>query len=386
MGQHYYLQQSKEIYNQLKEDALQEVRHRAEKFTQQVVDPEKIKPEFRLHVADLRYVLSHYRRLLEAEEKILNNSPYELRAKLEKELLKLYGDKIVGCINHYAQLMEPVCADLSPAQHFLYKTYFQEQLLEFVTFSSAFSTRALLKPNGYAGDFLMMEMLCDDNVYIGKTLFEKCCHRFSVTSPSGAPVKNRLRVMYKVLEESVHETLQKKDKVRVLDLACGPSIPVQQFMELPESNKLEIFFLDQDSDAIEKLQRKLSDLKEKYERRTSFHFFNQPIQAMFSDPEILGRLADQDLILCSGLFDYLEDGLSQMLISVLYSLLSPGGTLLIGNLCPAETTKIFQWYVNEWPLNFRTAEELKSLAPEGTQPEILAEELGFNLFLKIKKA
>ncbi len=386
MGQHYYLQQSKEIYNQLKEESLQEVRHRAEKFTQQVVDPEKIKPEFRLHVADLRYVLSHYRRLLDAEEKILNNSPYEVRGKLEKELLKLYGDKIVGSINHYAVLMEPLCADLSPAQHFLYKTYFQEQLLEFVTFSSAFSTRALLKPNGYAGDFVMMEMLCDDNVYVGKTLFEKCCHRFSVTSPSGAPVKNRLRVMYQVLEEGVREALQKKDKVRVLDLACGPSIPVQQFMQLPESNKLEIFFLDQDSDAIEKLQRKLSDLKEKYERRTSFHFFNQPIQAMFSDPEILSRLADQDLILCSGLFDYLDDGLSQMLINVLYALLSPGGTLLIGNLCPAETTKIFQWYVNEWPLNFRTAEELKALAPEGTQPEILAEELGFNLFLKIKKA
>lgn len=381
----YYLEQSKEIYKSLKDTFLTETQKRANFFLEQVVDPQKIKPEFRLHVADLRYRLNHYKRLLDTEEQILKNSPWEMRGKMEKELLSIYGDRIVEDINHYAKLMEPLCQDLTPQQHFIYKTYFQEQLLEFVTFSSAFSTRAILKPRGYAGDYKTMEMLCDDNVYVGNTLFEKCCHRFSVTSPSGSPVKNRLKVIYNILESTVKEALTKKDKVRIFDLACGPSIPIQQFMALPESNKLEIFFLDQDSDAIDLLQQQLFDLKEKFQRTTQLHFYNQPIQQVLSNPEIISQLQKQDLIISSGLFDYLDDNLSRLLITVLYDLLSPGGILFIGNLCPAETTKIFQWYVNEWPLNFRTKEELLSLAPQGTNPEILTEELGFNLFLKIKK-
>lgn len=385
MQQSHYLQQSKAIYNQLKETLLQETRERAGKFQNQVIDPQKLKPEFRLEIADLHYRLSHYKRLLDAEESILHNSPYEVRAKMEKELLSIYGDKIVALITHHATRIEPLCQDLSPEEHFLYKTYFQEHLLDFVTFCSAFSTRAISKPREYAGDDVMMAMLCDDNVYVGKTLFEKCCHRFSVTSPSGAPVKNRLKVICNVLEESVHDTLQTKDTVRVLDLACGPSIPLQRFMKRPESSHLEIFFLDQDADAIENLQHRLRDLKEQYQRHTHFHFYSRPIQAMLSDPEILSQVAKQDLIICSGLFDYIDDNLSRMLIHVLYSLLNSGGTLLVGNLCPAETTKIFQWYVNEWPLNFRSKEELLALAPEETKAEILAEELGFNLFLKISK-
>ena len=385
MHDYYYLQQSKAIYNQLKETELKDTRDRAEKFLKQIVDPEKIKPEFRLQVADLRYRLSHYQRLLDAEEKILANAPYEIKTKMEKELLTIYGDKIVADINHYAKLMEPLCQGLSPVEHFIYKTYFQEQLLEFVTFCSAFSTRAILKPHGYAGDFIMMEMLCDDNVYVGKTLFEKCCHRFSVTSPSGAPVKNRLKVMYDILVATVQVALKSKDTVRVLDLACGPSIPFQRFMTTPESNQVEAFFLDQDTDAIERLQHRLRNLQEQYQRRTRFAFFNQPIQKMLSDPETMGQLNGQDLIISSGLFDYLDDDLSKMLLQVLYSMLNPKGVLLAGNLCPAETTKIFQWYVNEWPLNFRTREELAALAPADTKPEILAEELGFNLFLKIIK-
>lgn len=385
MGNAYYLNQSKSIYKQLKEKSLIQTKNRSEENIKQIIDPETIKPEFRLHVADLRYRLSHYKRLLDIEDAVVKNSPWEIRSKTEEALLSIYGDKIVADINRYAARMEPLCQDLSPEEHFIYKTYFQEHLLEFVTFCSAFSTRAILKPNGYAGDYKMMKMLCDDQIYVGKTLFEKCCHRFSVTSPSGAPVKNRLKVISTTLEKSVRETLQFKKTVRILDLACGPSIPIQRFLETPESNHLEIFFLDQDKEVIEMLQRRLRDLKERYQRTTQFYFYNQSIQKILSDPEILAKLSEQDLIMSSGLFDYLDDDLSMMLIQVLYSLLAPKGTLLIGNLCPAETTKIFQWYVNEWPLNFRTREELLALAPLGTKPEILAEELGFNLFLKIQK-
>lgn len=341
-----------------------------------LVDPREVKPEFRILVGDLRYLLSRYKKILDQEEQ---------EKKLEGELLNLYGDKIVSEINTAAQAMEPLCADLSPEDHFVHKAYFQEHLLEFVTFCSAFSTRAYQKPRGYAGDYVMMNMLCDDNVYVGRTLFEKCIHRFSITSPSGSLVKSRLQVISQVLEKTVLETLKKRDRVKVMDLACGPSIPIQAFLRRPEGRCLEVTFIDQDAEAIGFLRSDIQNLKDQYGGPAKVHYYNQSIRDLLSDPQQLEVLSGQDLILCSGLFDYLDDDTARLLLQVLYTLAVSLGTLLIGNISPRLTTKIFQWYVNEWPLTYRDEEELKSLAPEGCETKILSEPLGFNLFLRMTK-
>jgi len=383
MGETYYLEKTKQIYGALKESVLTQAQRRTGEFISQVVDPAKVHPDFRLHVGDLCYRLSHYKRLLDIEDSILKNQPYEIRSKLEKEILSTYGDKICEELNTHAKAIEPLCKSLSALEHSQYKTYFQERLLDLVTFQSEAAERAYNKPNGYAGDYKLMEAFASENIYQGKTLYEKCIYRWSVTWPSAAPVKSRLQVIHRELKESVESTLQKKDRIRMLDLACGPAIPVQWMMQEEISDKMECFFLDQDAEAIGNLQSRLRDLKEQHGRKTQFHYYNQSIQKLLSDPKMIEELKGQDFIVSSGLFDYLDDNLAQMLVQVLYSLLNPGGTLLIGNLSSDEPTTAFQWYIVEWPLYFRTQEEVLALAPEGVKANIIAEELGYNLFLKI---
>ncbi len=385
MSHYNFLEHSKEIYRNQKNHNLTIAKSRSEELAKLVLDPNSIDAQFKVLVADLRYRLSSFKKILDAEEQTLKLQPFEIRKKLEQQLLDFYGELIVGDINHYATQMEPLATQLKAEQHFVYKTYFQEHLLEFVTYSSKFSTRAIEKPNGYAGDYLMMDMLCDENVYHGNTLFEKCVHRFSVTSPSGAPVKNRVALIYEQMKDSLHQQQKQHQQLKVLDLACGPSLYTQKFIEQHPIENIKFFFLDQDPESIEYLQLKLQSLCERHHKPLNAHYYTQNFQQLLMDPSVIEEISNQNFIVSSGLFDYVDENTFSLLANFLFTLLAPGGTLLIGNLCPRETTKIFQWYVNEWPLNFRTEEKLLQLAPPKAKTEILAEQLGYNLFLKMTK-
>ena len=95
-----------------------------------------------------------------------------------------------------------------------------------------------------------------------------------------------------------------------------------------------------------------------------------------------------DFIYSSGLFDYFDDTTFEMAVQALYSFLDEGGVMAIGNISPEDYSKTVKWYLDDWPLIYRTREELLKFVPTDPKPQevlIETEITGYNLFLVIRK-
>jgi hypothetical protein len=90
-----------------------------------------------------------------------------------------------------------------------------------------------------------------------------------------------------------------------------------------------------------------------------------------------------------GLTDYLQDAFVVDLINWSYDHLSPGGTLIIGNVVPSNPDKAYMDHILEWELIHRTPEELCALFARskfGPAPVTLREEpAGVDLFAFCRK-
>ena len=93
-----------------------------------------------------------------------------------------------------------------------------------------------------------------------------------------------------------------------------------------------------------------------------------------------------DLIWSAGLFDYLDDKKFIFLFKRFLAMLNDGGTIIIGNVSPANTSRPYMEF-GEWFLNHRTKSELQSLAQQcGLGLDSITvehEPEGYNLFLKV---
>ncbi len=82
-----------------------------------------------------------------------------------------------------------------------------------------------------------------------------------------------------------------------------------------------------------------------------------------------GRLAltDLSLVYASGLFDYLSEGLAIRLARFMFSLLGPGGRMLIANFTPDSHGRAYMEAFMDWNLIYRDEDDMKAIA--ATLPE-----------------
>jgi extracellular factor (EF) 3-hydroxypalmitic acid methyl ester biosynthesis protein len=104
--------------------------------------------------------------------------------------------------------------------------------------------------------------------------------------------------------------------------------------------------------------------------------------------DLIDKIRDSNLIICPGLFDYLNDRIAIKIIEELYSNLAPNGELYIGNVSKANPCRFSMHFITEWKLIERNESDLISLAPDGISRDkvsVISEPLNVNLFLKLTK-
>ncbi|MGD0278423.1 MAG: class I SAM-dependent methyltransferase [Smithella sp.] len=227
---------------------------------------------------------------------------------------------------------------------------------------------AVLKPHGYAGDFIIIE-----RIYSGwlspKSHLVKWDHFFHAQEAPRA-ILNRKKYFLDILR-----SLRARDKkCNVLNIGCGPAQDVVEFL-LEE--KTQIFFecVDYDRNAIEysfnKVQEKglLSNVE--FHRDNAFRF--RPSKQF-------------DLIWSSGLFDYLDDQNFKKLLMKQLAFVRAGGELIVGNFSLDNPTRDYMEFGN-WFLHHRSPDDLIIMASECGVPRekiaVKSEPLGVNLFLHI---
>ena len=191
---------------------------------------------------------------------------------------------------------------------------------------SRMAERAYYKPKGYAGDYMMMEMLYA-NEPKGDGKLGLLMDSWFLNIAGARAVRARRALLSAKLAEIFTQKASQARRVRILDLACGSCREMFDFIgACPESEKIEAICMDADIAALEYTNRHVNVIP----HRASVKFLQDNVVRW-----AVGRaghdLELQDLVYSVGLTDYLDDRLFKALVKRCFKQLNPGGVLIVGN-------------------------------------------------------
>ncbi|MCU0587711.1 MAG: cyclic nucleotide-binding domain-containing protein [Syntrophobacteraceae bacterium] len=257
--------------------------------------------------------------------------------------------------------------------------YFFKELFPYFM-RSRFAERAYFKPKGYAGDYLMMEMIYR-NQPEGDGKLGVILDRWYLDTSAARAVRGRRELLGSSLREICGERMSSPGPIRIMNLACGSNRELFDFLsECKYTEKIEAICVDADLDALQ------------YTNQHVNVFHHGALIRLMNDNVVkwsLGRVRHDfgmfDIVYSAGLTDYLDRRLFKALVTRCFEHLKPGGILIIGNFGPNNPNRVFMDRILQWKLIHRHESELRQLfeeTPFGERCEIIQEKNGVNLFAK----
>jgi extracellular factor (EF) 3-hydroxypalmitic acid methyl ester biosynthesis protein len=226
-----------------------------------------------------------------------------------------------------------------------------------VLWRSAPIARSFFKPHGYAGDYRIIEMMYDLEAAAGgdptQPALVNCLDHFYSTLHSVRGVWERRHRLARLLREQYE---RRRGTLRVLDVACGGSRYARDFLESagPDAD-VRITLIDQDACAVE------------YVRRQALARWSGRVEAVSLPIARVGELVRDrrfDVVISSGLFDYLDQPTATGYAHLLFECLAPGGVLGITNFHREDPSAFCKDWFGDWQLVLRDESEVRSLFPE----------------------
>jgi len=239
---------------------------------------------------------------------------------------------------------------------------------------------ARFKPHGYAGDYQMLARICED--FCCEHSLGRAFDRYFQRQAAPQAVRSRTE---QTAVAVASDCLKHEGSVRhVVSVGSGPAMDVRGALELlPKERRtsLRVSLLDLDPNALD-FARELVEplLPPGALRSVRTNLFRL---AQGADPG--AALEGPDVLICSGLFDYLADEPAVSMLRFFWEELSAGGVLLVGNFSPHNPTRAYMEWIGNWYLTYRTAEQMEQLGVRAGIPRdqftIGCERLGVDLFL-----
>jgi hypothetical protein len=155
-------------------------------------------------------------------------------------------------------------------------------------------------------------------------------------------------------EERVHLLRQRvrSGGNRLASIGCGSCIELwdQTF------TGRDILLIDQDAGALEQAKIKVPPT---IGRLT---FVQQNILKFILRTRNDQTIGGRDFVYAFGLFDYFDIASAMRLANGLWSLVAPGGCLLVTNAHPSNPTRFWMEYCGDWFLQYKTEAEILSLS------------------------
>lgn len=319
---------------------------------------------WRARVADAHHLLQVARSHFDACEKELSQLGTE-RLEREPALIRAFYDSWAPRYQAVFTELYELSRGFDQKQVELASHYAERHLYPLLK-GCPLHSRSHDKPSGYAGDYQTM-LLCSGPDYLAGSLYERFLYWVARNYTMVRTVPARQRTMRAVIAE-VATTV--KGPKKVVSIACGPALEIQQFVRDMEPTPIRFVLVDQDEAALAYANDKIaaamlgnSRLRDEVEvecLHLSVRQLMKPeTQELLSS---IARVRGASLIYSAGLFDYLPDSVAQKLLMKLYDLLGTGGRLFVGNLRETPDTTWLLDYVLNWPLVYRTRESMESLA------------------------
>jgi SAM-dependent methyltransferase len=234
---------------------------------------------------------------------------------------------------------------------------------------STYWSRSLIKPHGYAGDYRMVELMYDLEIA-------------PEADPCAPAVVNVLDSLFRSVHSVqavwhrrawfaglIEAALTDVDRpVRVLDVACGGSRYVRDVIDRRGPTAVHATFLDQDPAAVAHVASWLPAPAHPHARLVC-----APIRDLPASIPVAADPADGfDVVIATGVFDYLPDDAAHGLLDHMYAVTRPGGTVAICNFAPADRSRLVKSWLVDWPLIYRTDVELAGLFGIRPDPRVTA--------------
>ncbi len=229
-----------------------------------------------------------------------------------------------------------------------------------------------VKPFGYPGDFTIIHNIY--KVHVNPDNKYGNWDRFFQNQAGAQAVRNRKDYFLKRCAEIENGEGEAK---HVLILGSGPATDVNEYLQNNPHSKIKFDLVDFDQNAIDFAKKQNEPF------RDSIKYFK--INVLRYKP-----YQWYDLIWSAGLFDYFKDKHFVYMINKYYKYLADGGEFIIGNFSHSNPTRRLMEVLSDWYLVHRSKNDLVRMALEAEAAkelvEVEMEELGVNLFLRIKAA
>jgi len=230
------------------------------------------------------------------------------------------------------------------------------QLVGAWVYKSAFMKRAFEKPEGYAGDYKILEIIYD-NKPISKKIGLYFDNYF-LKSPYAVAVRTRKDRLRELLQNYINET--ELNRINILNIDCGSCREIRELLSSLKTRSFITFAcLDRDEGALRFSQDMLYG---KTPKNVEFKFAKEDIMNLIKNEDSLQLYGKQNLIYSLGLIDYLPDELLKKLIRVLYQLLREGGEIILTHKNKDKTfPPIIPDWLCDWKFVPRNKEEVVKL-------------------------
>ena len=161
----------------------------------------KVRPEFKLVVADMQSLFADLRLWLDQVELGIRSSPGGERMEMERQAAEELAGPILPVIEALGDRFEEVASTLEAELRPVH-IHFTRRQLHSALLCSPFSYRTYHKPLGYAGDYEMVNMIVRDP-YQGGSLFAKVVNAWFLNQLPAQAHRNRIKVLkQKLIEEA----------------------------------------------------------------------------------------------------------------------------------------------------------------------------------------
>jgi extracellular factor (EF) 3-hydroxypalmitic acid methyl ester biosynthesis protein len=345
----------------------------------------RISTEFKVLVTDVQSYLTSVRHWLEGLEFGLKTQGD--RQEQEQAILKVIAPRVIGAFNGQHERFEEMIYGLPPEARMAHQDFVRKHWQK-LFLGSPFGYRTYHKPNGYAGDYEMMNMIYR-NQPEGGSLFEKLIHLLLVSQWPAVSVRNRIAHLRENILTETARVARSDRTAKIMNIGCGAAKEIQDFLkETHLSDSAEFTLVDFNEETLSFAGGKLAEARRQYSRRTTVRTHQMSVYELLkrsrqNDP----HREKFDLIYCAGLFDYLPPDTCRALMGLWYDSLLPGGLMLIANMHDAKPFRNFIEFVLDWQLIYRDSREFLSLVPAHCRDttRVIAEPTSVNLFLHVRK-
>lgn len=228
---------------------------------------------------------------------------------------------------------------------------------------SYFINRARTWPQGYQGDYKMLE-----NMYRNTPLSDGIGYYLdlcTLNAQVAVSVKNRIIDLRDILRDE----LGKRQNPSVLNIACGSCREVFELAPDIKKSGAKFTCIDLDNDALGFAANRLSytDISPISSNQVILRKYNAV--RMFDNDLNMSEFGRQDIIYSVGFFDYLQSNFLGKLLSALYTLLNPGGLLITSFKDAARYRhQEYHWLVDWDGFLQRTEEDFRNIFSDAGIP------------------